>query len=151
MTPSGMVHALDETRRLLKADGCLIDVHPFAEASLFKVHSGKEILFSQPKPDFCKDDYLNADHVIEDAVRQKKYLLEGSVEFEYIILGASVSELRAYYEMIDTYESSPESAEITPLEAQLFEQAEEIRQGAGMGAEVAVHTRVHISRLKPAR
>ncbi len=146
-----MVHALDETRRLLKADGCLIDIHPFAEASLLKVHSGGEILFSQPKPDFCEDDYLHADHAIENSVRQKKYLLDGSDEFEYIIYGASISELRTYYEMIDAYEGSPEAAEITPLEAQLYEQADEILRGAARGTEAAVHTRVHISRLKPVR
>lgn len=149
MTPQGMVHALDEIHRLLKPGGCLIDIHPFAEAPLYKVRKGMKILFSQPKPDFNPDDYLCADHTLAGAVAEGKYTLERSGEFEYIIHAASTAELIEYYRAIDAYDITPEANEITPLEAQFLNQIDEIIKSAGAGAEITTHEWVHIARMVP--
>lgn len=144
-----MVHALDEIHRLLKPGGCLIDIHPFAEAPLYKVSRGKKVLFSQPKPVFCPDDYHSADHALRQAVADHKYILERSGEFEYIIQASSTVELSTYFEMIDAYNQSTQDEAEAAREAAFLATVDKVRLEAGEGAEVATHERVHISRFKP--
>lgn len=149
MTPEGMVHALDEIQLLLKPHGCLIDIHPFGDPSLVEVYQQGRLLFSQPDPASSIADYRHADEALTQAVQRRIFTLEKAGQFDYLVYGSSVAELSVYYEEIDAFASSTENEAEDALEAEIFARAGEILQGAGEGAEVASHDRVHIARLKP--
>jgi hypothetical protein len=44
-----MVHALEEIHRLLRPNGTLIDIRPYAEPTIVEVISGDQTLFAEPK------------------------------------------------------------------------------------------------------
>ena len=60
-----MVHALEKFQRLLKSDGCLIDIQPLIEAPLIKVFQGNTAVFVEPDPSYdYEEDLRQADAVL---------------------------------------------------------------------------------------
>jgi len=144
-----MVHALEEIRRLLKPDGCLIDIHPAGEAKFIKVYQGRDILFAEPDPGFSGEEVRQAEDALAQVVQRGLFVTEHDSEFDLPIYASSIAELVKYLEEIDVYEDSPKDETVEARMTELFSRIEELMIATGDGAEVAYHERARITRLKP--
>lgn len=151
MKHEGMVHALEEIHRLLRPDGKLIDIHPVVEAPLIEVHQGGRVLFAQPNPDYSAEDYRQADNALAQAIRRRFFVVERSGQFDFMVYGSSVAELRDYIAEANAFEDGSKDEAAAAREAERVAQVEGIMQGAGEGAEVATHERAHIAWLRAIR
>jgi hypothetical protein len=134
-----MVHALEEIHRLLKPDGCLIEIHPVLETPLVKVYNGSTVLFAGPYPGYdYEEDLRQAEIALQQIVQRGLFVIERSSEFNFLTYGSSVTELQDFW--VEATEAR---------EAELYDQVEEVMQAAEEGATVAFHERVRISRLQP--
>jgi len=89
-----MVHALEEIQRLLKPEGCLIDIHPVPEAPLIKVYQGINLLFAESDPGYDYDaDIRHAEDALEEIIQRGSFRIEGSDEFDLVTHGSSVGEV----------------------------------------------------------
>jgi hypothetical protein len=149
MEAEGMVHALEEIRRLLKQDGCLIDIHPVREAPLIKVHQWGDLLFNESDPGYDYDEDLqHAEKALEEAVRRGLFRIEGENEFEVVTYASSVTEMRDYWATYGAFDDEPKDEAITTRQNEVYDQADKIMQNAP-GAEITYHERARITRLKP--
>ena len=150
MKYEGMVHALEEIRRLLRPDGCLIDIHPVLEAPLVEVYQGSRVLFVEPYPGYdYEEDLRQAEDALAQIVQRGPFVVERSGEFDLLTYGSSVAELRDFWAKAGAYDDSPKDEAVEGREAELYARVEEIMQAAGPGAEVALHERARITRLNP--
>jgi len=134
-----MVHALEEIHRLLKPDGCLIEIHPILETPLVKVFDGSTLLLDEPYPGFdYLEDLRQAENALQQSLQQGLFILQGSREFDVLTYSSSITELQ------DLWEEPPESRE-----AELYTQVEEVMQAVGHGVKVALHEKARISKLMP--
>jgi len=134
-----MVHALEEVHRLLKPDGCLIEIHPILVNPLVKVFAGSTALFAGPYPGFdYQEDLRQAENALLQSVQGGLFTLQRSREFDFLTYGSSITELQDFWE---------EPAE--SREAELYTQVEEVMQAAGQGVKVALHEKARISKLLP--
>ena len=144
-----MVHALEEIRRLLKPDGCLIDIHPVREAPLIKVFQGNSVLFVESDPGYDYDeDIRQAEDALAQVIQRGLFVIEGSGEFDFITSASSGPELRDYWAKYGAYED-PKEAAVEARIVETFARVEEVMRRTGKGAEVATHERAHITRLNP--
>ncbi|NIM92935.1 MAG: hypothetical protein GTO18_04400 [Anaerolineales bacterium] len=146
-----MVHALEETRRLLKPGGVLVNILPVPEGYFIEVHHDGRILFSERKRETCNDDVLRAEAAIRQVLDRGLFAIDQKDEFDFLIYGSSVSELRAYWEEQNAYEVEPNAKDALARENYLNAQAEEIIAELGGGAEVVIRERVRIARLRPVK
>jgi SAM-dependent methyltransferase len=149
MDHKGMVHALEEIRRLLKPDGRLIDIHPVPEGYSIKALQGNKILFAERKRETCSEDVLHAEDALAESVERDLFTVDRRAEFDFLTYASSVHELRDYWEEINAFDDGPKDETIIAREEYLYAQVEEIMQKAGTGAEVAIHEKVRITRLRP--
>jgi len=150
MESEGMVHALEEIQRLLKPDGCLIDIHPVREARLIKVHQGGNVLFVEADPGYDYEEGLQqAEDALAQVVQRGLFVIERNSEFELPVYGSSVPELQEFFEERDAYEDSPMDEAVEARVTELYGRVEDIMQAAGGGTEVAYHERARITRLNP--
>ena len=145
-----MVHALEEIRRLLRPGGSLIDIHPFQKAPVTEVHQRGRVLFAEPRVAYDYDeDIQQAEQALARCVRRRLFVREHSREFDFFTYGSSVPELREFLKEANAFhESSVDDADAA-REAEFYDRVEGIMKAAGKGAEVAMHERVRIARLKP--
>ena len=151
MAHEGMVHALEETRRLLKLDGVLVNIVPHPEGYFIEVHHDGRVLFSERKREALSEAVLRAEAAIKQVVDRGLFAIDQKDEFEFSTYGSSVSEVRAYWEEQNAYEEEPKAKDILAREEYLYAQVEEILDELGEGAEVAIRERVRISRLSPVK
>jgi hypothetical protein len=153
MKQQGMVHALEEIHHLLRPGGRLIDIHPVLEVPLIKVFQGGRVLFAEPDPDFdnYKEEVRQAEDALAQIVQRRLFVIERSGEFDSLKYGSSVAELRDSTAKAGAYDDSPPDEAVVAREAELYARVEEIMQAAGEGAEVAIHEKGRIARLKPMR
>jgi SAM-dependent methyltransferase len=144
-----MVHALEEIRRLLRPGGILIDIHPFSGGSLIKAFEGDRVLFAKPKRDTHSENVLHADEAVAQVVERGLFVIEGSGEFDFLTYGSSIPELHAYLETVEAFDKNPKEEAVLTWEAELYAQVDEIMRSSRAGAEVAIHERARITRLKP--
>ena len=150
MEYEGMVHALQEIQRMLKPDGCLIDIHPVLEAPLIKVYQGSRILFVEPDLGYdYEEDLRQAENALTQVLDRRLFVIERSSEFELITYASSVPELRDFWAKVGAYDDSPKDHAVEARLTELYDGVEEIRQAAGEKAEVAYHERARITRLNP--
>jgi hypothetical protein len=134
-----MVHALEEIHRLLKPDGCLIEIHPILETPLVKVFDRSTLLLAEPYPGFdYLEDLRQAENALQQSLQKGLFILQGSREFDLLTYSSSITELQ------DLWEEPPESRE-----AELYTQVEEVMQAVGQGVKVALHEKGRISKLMP--
>jgi hypothetical protein len=151
MEREGMVHALEEIHRLLKSDGRLIEIHPVLESPLIKVYRGNTVLFVEPYPGYdYEDDLRHAEEALVQVIQHRLFVIERNNEFDLITYASAVAELRDYWAKAGAYDDSPKDEEVEAREAELYAQVEEFMQAAGE-AQVALHERARISRLRPMR
>lgn len=146
-----MVHALEEIHRLLRPDGRLIDLRPYAEPSTIEVVSGDQTLFAEPKREHDHEGVLASDRAMEEILERKTFSIEHAREFKFFSYGSSAAELREFWERYNDYESTPKEREKLEFEDKVYARAEEVRKESGKDAKVVVHERVRIARLEPIR
>jgi SAM-dependent methyltransferase len=151
MEHEGMVHALQETRRLLKPGGVLVNILPVPEGYFIEVHHDGRILFSERKRETCSEDVLRAEVAIRQVLDRGLFVIDQKDEFEFLTYGSSVPEVRAYWEEQNAYEDEPKAKDIFAREEYLYAQVEEILDEPGEGAEVVIRERVRIERLSPVK
>jgi hypothetical protein len=149
MEHAGMVHALEETRRLLKLDGALVNILPGAEGISIEVHHEEKIPFAERKRDTPSEDVLRAEAAIKQVLDRRLFVTERTIEFDFVTYGSAVPELRAYWEEQNAYEREPKPKDILAREELLYAQAQEILDALGTGAEIAIRERVRMARLRP--
>ena len=151
MDHEGMVHALEETRRLLKLDGVMVNILPGPEGYFIEVHHDGKILFAVRKRETLSEDVLLAEAAIKQILDRGLFVIDQKDEFEFRTYGSSVSEVRAYWEEQNAYEEEPKAKGILAREEYLYAQVEEILDELGEGAEVVIRERVRIARLSPVK
>ena len=144
-----MVHALEEIHRVLRPDGTLIDIHPFAEPPLVKVIQNNRILFAEPKRESDHEGIQNADRAVAEVLGRKLFVAERNRDFDFFSYASSVPELRDFWDSYNAFNESPKEAAILEFEDEVFARAEEALMGSGEDAEPAIHERVGIARLAP--
>ena len=133
-----MVHALEEIRWMLKAGGCLVDIHPVPEWLFLGVFEGGNILISEPKPMTYCQDILDAEEAVAKVIARGLFVIEESDEFDFLTYASSVDEFRSHWAKINAYDDRPEDETF-------------LQQDAGEGSEIFVHEKGKISRLRPVR
>ena len=151
MDHEGMVHTLEETRRLLKLDGVLVNILPHPEGYFIEVHHEGRVLFSERKRETWSEAVLRAEAAINRVLDRGLFVIDQKDEFDFLTYGSSVSEIRAYWEEQNAYEEKPKAEDILAREEYLYAQVEEILDELGEGAEVVFRERVRIARLSPVK
>jgi hypothetical protein len=151
MDHEGMVHTLEETRRLLKLDGVLVNILPHPEGYFIEVHHEGRVLFSERKRETLSEAVLRAEAAINRVLDRGLFVIDQKDEFDFLTYGSSVSEIRAYWEEQNAYEEEPKAEDILAREEYLYAQVEEILDELGEGAEVVFRERVRIARLSPVK
>jgi hypothetical protein len=151
MDLAGMVHALVEIRRLLKPDGVLIDIHPIPEGYTIEVVQHGRILFAERKRETCSEDVVCAEEALAECVERNLFAVDRRAEFDFLTYGSSIRELREYWDELNAYEGDPKDEETIARVEKLYAKVMQIMQETGVGAEVAIHERARIARLRPVR
>lgn len=152
MEYDGMVHALEKIHRLLKPNGALIDIHPVSEPSPIEIHqAGKVDLVGLLSVRQWCYEFEQADIALAKIIQQGMFTLERNALFDLPTHYASAAELGTDLKESVVVFARDAQAAIEPLphvEA-LTARAEELMQAAASDAELIVHERTHISRLRP--
>ncbi|HYU92264.1 MAG TPA: hypothetical protein VEN95_02105 [Actinomycetota bacterium] len=151
MKHESMVHALEEIKRLLRRDACLIDIHPVREAPVIEVRTADEVLFAEPSASYDYDDDLkHAEDALVSAVERALFVFDGSHEFEFLTIAPSVVELRDFFAVSGAYEDPPDEATEARVQ-ELYARVDEVMRAAGENARVAHRERARVARLNPVR
>jgi hypothetical protein len=148
MEHEGMVHALEEVQRLLKPDGCLIDIHPLIDEQFIEVHKGGKIVFSEPVPEYYSDDLRQAEDALAHVIQRQLFNVERSLAFDFLIYSSSVTELQIYIDEANAYDESSMDEAREVWTSELASRVEEAMRAIGEGAEVVYRERATISKLK---
>jgi hypothetical protein len=151
MEHEGMVHALEEIKRLLRQDGCLIDIHPVQDAPLIEVRTHDVVLFSEPSASYDDDDddLKHAEDALAWAIGRALFALDRSHEFEFVTIASSVSELRDYFAVSNAYEEGPLDKATEARVEELYARVDEVMQSSGDNARVIHRERARMARLNP--
>ena len=142
-----MVHALEEIHRILRPDGTLIDIHPFAEPPLVKVVQNNRIMFEEPKREGDHEGIQSADRAVAEVLGRKLFVAERNRDFDFFSYASSVPELRDFWDSYNAFNESAKEIAILEYEDEVFARAEEVRMGSGEDAEAVIHEKVGITRL----
>jgi SAM-dependent methyltransferase len=149
MEVEGMVHALEEIHRLLKPDGCLIDIHPIRKAPLIKIHRGSDLVFTESDPGYDYDEGLrHADDALDEVIQRGVFRVEGKSEFELVTHASSATELQDYWAKYGAFDVSPKDTAVAARQNDVYAKASEIMRD-GSKAEIGYYERARITRLKP--
>lgn len=146
-----MVHALEAVHRLLKPNGTLVDIRPHAEPSILEVAAGDRTLFAEPKREGDHEGVLDSDRAMDEILERKVFEAVRGRDFEFFSYGSTAAELREFWDRYNDYEDTPIEEEQLSFEDKVYAKADEVRKDSGKDAEVIIHERVRIARLKPAR
>jgi hypothetical protein len=152
MEHEGMVHALEEIRRLVRADGCLIDIHPVRDAPVVDVRMADAVVFSEASPGYDDDDEEDLRHTeraLTDAVHRGLFALDGSHEFEFRTIARSVRELRDFFATYSAYEEDPVDDDVQARIDEFYGRVEGVMRSSGHDARVVHRERARMSRLNP--
>ena len=151
MAHEGMVRALEETWRLLKLRGVLVNILPHPEGYFVEVHQDGRVLFSERKRETLSEDVLQAEVAVKRVLDRGLLVVDQKDEFDFRTYGSSVSEVRAYWEEQNAYEEEPKAKDVVAREEYLYAQVGVILDELGEGAEVVIREKVRIARLSPVK
>jgi hypothetical protein len=151
MPPEGMVHALEEIRRLLRPRGILADIRPVQSATRIEVHCGGTVAYSAPVPGQTFDDLRWADDAVAQAIAGGLYVQDGALDFSWRTYASSVAELRDFVARESAFDTGPSTVWTALQEREFAARIEAALQAAGEGAEVVRLTPARIARLVPLR
>lgn len=145
-----MVHALEETRRILKPEGVLIEIHPVPEVPPFvEIRTNGDASFSEEDPSFdYEDDLRRAEQAVATVVDRGDFALDDSRRFELRTWAASVAELREYWDVADAHDPEESPEEVVQLRDAMYARAQ-IALSDVAGAEVVYVEPARMSRLAP--
>ena len=147
-----MVHALEEIHRLLKLNGALLDIHPVSEPSPIEIHqAGKVDLVGLLSVRQWCYEFEQADIALAEIIQRGRFTVERNAVFDLPTHYASAAELGTdLKESVEIFARDAQ-APIEPLPhvEVLTTRAEELMRAAVSAAELIVHERTHISRLRP--
>lgn len=150
MKHQGMVHALEEIKRLLRRDGCLIDIHPIRQAPLIEVRTAEGVLFTEPSASYDYDDDLeHAEDALTWAIEHALFVLDRSHEFEFVTISSSVVELRDFFAVSGAYEDNPRDEATDAQVQELYARVEDVMRTSGENTHVAHRERARMARLIP--
>src|SRR5574337_298805 len=97
MLPSGMVHALERVRQMLRPSGVLLDLHPAGDSPPIEVRVGKETIRVGvlDETDGCVE-YGLAEAALAQVIRVGLFAIDRSTEYPFLIHADSLEELRTY-------------------------------------------------------
>ena len=147
-----MVHALEEIHRLLKSNGVLIDIHPVSEPLPIEIHqTGKVDPVGRLSVRQWCFEFEQADIALAEMIQRGMFTMERNALFDLPTHYASAAELGTdLKESIEIFARDAQAAiEPLPHIEALTVRAEELMQAAGSDAELIVHERTYISRLRP--
>ncbi len=144
-----MVHALDEIHRLLRSDGTLVDIRPYAEPSIVEVISGDQTLFAEPKREHDHEGVVASDRAMDEILARKAFSVERAQEFEFFSYGSSAAEIREFWDRYNDFDPEPKENDQLAFEDKVYARAEQVRKEFGEDAEISVHERVRMARLRP--
>ena len=147
-----MVHALDQTHRLLKPTGSLIEIHPSVEPpTSVEVRFGGQISFSEEDPGFdYVDDLLRAERAVATVLDRDLFVLEGRRTFEFRTHAESVPELRDYWDVYDAYDPPVKEEAVVRRRDEMYERAASAAEAMTDDVEVIYVEPVTMSLLTPA-
>ena len=123
-----MVHALEEVQRLLKSDGCLIDIQPLMEAPLLKVYQANSVVFVEPDPSYdYEEDMRQADAALTKVIQRGLFVIEEGSEFDFLTHGSSAQDLLAFWGKPNPDDDISEDPAEQRIK-EVYDRAEKIRQ-----------------------
>jgi hypothetical protein len=150
MEHEGMVHALEEIKRLLRRDACLIDILPARQAPLIEVRTADTVLFAAPSAGYDEDDDLqHAEDALAWAIERALFALDRGHEFEFITIASSVAELRDFFAVSSAYEADRLDEATEARVGEMYGRVEEVMRTSGESARVVHRERARMSRLNP--
>ena len=149
MQPAGMVHALEQIRRLLAPAGVMVNILPAPEGDFIEVHHHGEVLFSEPKRPSLSENVLAAEAAVKQVLARGLFVIDRQDEFEFRTIGTSVPEIRAYWEEQSAFHAEPKEKERLEREGYLYAQVERLLGELAAGAQIVFRERVRITRLSP--
>ena len=144
-----MVHALEETRRLIKRGGVMVNILPVAEGYFIEVHQDGRTLFSERKRDTPSENVLRAEAAIKQVLDRGLFVIEQKEEADFRTYGSSLPEVRVYWEEQNAYDEEPKAKELLAREESLYAQVEQMLDELGGGVEIVFRERVRLPRLSP--
>ena len=147
-----MVHALEEIHRLLRPNGVLIDIHPVSEPSPIEIHQfGKVDLVGLLSVRQWCFEFEQADLALAEIIQRGRFTVERNALFDLPTHYTSAAELGTdLKEAVEVFARDAQAAvEPLPHIEALTARAEKLMQAAVSRAELIVHERTHISRLRP--
>jgi hypothetical protein len=148
MDHEGMVHALEEIRRLIRADGVLIEIHPVPGAPLIEVRSGGDVAFLEPDPTYdYEDDLRHAELAVDEIVRRGRFDLNATRDVDFVIHASSVEQLREYWAVHGAYDDTPKDHATVARENDLYDRVEKVM--ARLRGQLLYRERARLSRLDP--
>jgi hypothetical protein len=142
MTHEGMVHALDEIRRVLVHDGILIDLRPLLEHASVEVVSASETRLAGTV-DQLPEDRLGdeaADRAIAQAEAQNWFIKEREEFFPFNYYWDSPNETQEYLE--------EEWSNLVTVGEQVWKNARSLWAVANADAQVRIQLKMLIARWK---
>jgi hypothetical protein len=150
MEPEGMVHALSEIHRLLRADGVLIEIHPVREPPTIEVRSDGELRFSEHDPGYDYEAELrSAEAAVAEVLLRGLFILDGEAIFDFFTHATSVRELREFFAVSGAYDEAPKDEAQARRQDDLYGHVEELMAPAGDLATLVYNERGHMNRLAP--
>lgn len=147
-----MVHALREIHRLLRRDGCLIEIHPVVGAPTVEVRQHGHLSFVEHDPGYdYEDDLRSAEDAVDRVIEAGVFMVERSREFELRTHSSSVAELRDHFAVSGAYEADPKDDHLLALQTDLYGRVEQVMRTSDRLAEVVYCDSARMTRLRPRR
>lgn len=145
-----MVHALEEIWRLLKPGGAMIDIHPVSSWLYLQAVHEDQVVARERKPMTYCMDILQAEKALKEVVERGLFLVEEQGEFDYYTHASSIDELGSHWDRINAHDDTLKEEDILLEEEEQYTRFLTHLQLAGDGAEVVVHERGRIARMRSA-
>jgi hypothetical protein len=148
MKPEGMVHALENIRRMLTPGGFLVDIHPFPEGYFIEAYQDGRLLFSERVRENESEYVLHAEKALSNVVDREIFAIEDIAEFYFMTYASSAHELSDHWDSLSAFDDSRDEA-IVAREKKLFAQVNTILRTSGEGSKAAIKEQAQIILLKP--
>jgi hypothetical protein len=145
-----MVHALEETHRLLRPTGRLIEIHPACEVPFVLVRTDGKVTFIEPDPGYdYADDLEHAEGAVSTVVDRGIFVLDHSRRFELRTHAGSVQELRDHFAVTGAYETEEKDETLVRFRDAMYERAQEALDQPAVAKELIYVEPARMSRLSP--
>jgi len=144
-----MVHALAESRRLLKPGGLLVDIHPLPDPPVLAVDREGRRAFSEASPSQGAEAYRQADQAIDEAVQRRQFAQEQTTIFDFLTHAPSAAALDEYLTMISAFDQEPGDPGAERLWAELLARADEAAGASNPAVDVILLEKARMTSLRP--